>query len=73
MLTNKRKNSKWRPYCNRTPDLMKHNTTSTKRHRQTNMHGVSVKNTTIIVMYNYVPSTCFGPFYLGHHQVGYNC
>jgi hypothetical protein len=20
-----------------------------------------------------LPTTCFGPFYLGHHPVGYNC
>ena len=24
-------------------------------------------------MYKYVPTTCFGPFWLGHHQVGYTC
>jgi hypothetical protein len=24
-------------------------------------------------MYKNIPTTCFSPLYLGHHQVGYNC
>jgi hypothetical protein len=36
--------------------------------------GYQSKNTTIFVTYKCVPTTCFGPFWLGHHQVGIqNC
>jgi len=37
------------------------------------MHRVAVKKHNCICNVRNVPTTCFGPFWLGHHQVGYNC
>jgi hypothetical protein len=45
---------------------------TTENYSRSMMEGIAVNNTTIIVIYNNVSTTCFGHFLTGHHQVGYN-
>jgi len=38
-----------------------------------NDQGIAVKKHNYICVYNDVPTTCFGRFLTGHHQVGIQC
>ena len=41
--------------------------------QQINDQGIAVKKHNYICMYNDVPTTCFGLYLTGHHQVGIQC
>jgi hypothetical protein len=41
--------------------------------QQINDQGIAVKKYNSICMHNDVPTTCFGRFLIGHHQVGIQC